>query len=60
MESFFKTLKVERVYQIQYESRAQARIDVVNWIEGFYNSQRMHTSIDFQIANILEKTLAAA
>jgi transposase InsO family protein len=47
MESFFKTLKVERVYQVQYETRAQARIDVVNWIEGFYNSQRLHTSIDF-------------
>jgi putative transposase len=60
MESFFKTLKVERVYQVQYESRAQARIDVVNWIEGFYNSQRLHTSIDFQVPNILEKTLAAA
>jgi len=60
MESFFKTLKVERVYQVRYESRAQARIDVVNWIEGFYNSQRLHTSIDFQVPNILEKTLAAA
>jgi transposase InsO family protein len=60
MESSFKTLKVERVYQLQYESRAQARIDVVNWIEGFYNSQRLHTSIDFQVPNILEKTLAAA
>jgi putative transposase len=60
MESFFKTLKVERVYQVQYESRAQARIDLVNWIEGFYNSQRLHTSIDFQVPNILEKTLAAA
>jgi hypothetical protein len=28
MESFFKTLKVERVYQTRYESRAQARIDL--------------------------------
>jgi transposase InsO family protein len=60
MESFFKTLKVERVYQVRYESRAQACIDLVNWIEGFYNSQRLHTSIDFQVPNILEKTLAAA
>jgi transposase InsO family protein len=60
MESFFKTLKIERVYQVQYGSRAQARIDVVNWIEGFYNSQRLHTSIEFQVPNILEKTLAAA
>jgi transposase InsO family protein len=37
MESFFKSLKVERIYQLRYTSRAQARLDVVNWIEGFYN-----------------------
>jgi putative transposase len=37
MESFFKTLKVERTYRLQYSSRAQARLDIVNWIEGFYN-----------------------
>jgi transposase InsO family protein len=60
MESFFKTLKVERVYQVQYETRAQARIDLVDWIEGFYNSQRMHSSIDFQVPNQLEKQLKAA
>jgi len=30
MESFFKTLKVERVYQLRYETRAQVRLDVVD------------------------------
>ena len=59
MESFFKTLKVERVYQVQYETRAQARIDLVDWIEGFYNSQRMHSAIDYQVPNQLEKQLNA-
>lgn len=34
MESFYKTLKVKRVYQLDYETRAQARLDIVNWIEG--------------------------
>ncbi len=34
MESFFKTLKVERVYQLRYATRAQARLDIVDWIEG--------------------------
>jgi len=42
MESFFKSLKVERIYQLRYTSRAQARLDVVNWIEGFYNLERLH------------------
>jgi transposase InsO family protein len=37
MESFFKTLRVERIYQVRYESRAQARLDIVDWIEGYYN-----------------------
>lgn len=59
-ESFFKTLKVERVYQVRYETRAQARIDLVNWIEGFYNSQRLHSSIEFQVPNQLEKKFKAA
>lgn len=30
MESFFKTLKVERGEQVRYETRDQARLDVVN------------------------------
>ena len=37
MESFFKTLKVERIYQVRYDTRAQARLDIVDWIEGWYN-----------------------
>jgi transposase InsO family protein len=35
MESFFKTIKVERIYQVRYDTRAQARLDIVDWIEGF-------------------------
>jgi putative transposase len=44
-ESFFKTLKVERVYRQTYATRDQARIDIVNWMEGFYNRNRLHSSI---------------
>jgi transposase InsO family protein len=44
MESFFKTLKVERVYQVRYSTPAQARLDIVDWIEGFYDRQRLHSS----------------
>jgi Integrase core domain len=38
MESFFKTLNVECTYRLQYTSRDQATLDIVNWIEGFYNA----------------------
>ena len=60
MESFFKTLKVERIHQLRYENRAQARLDIVNWIEGFYNLERMHSSIDYQTPNAAEASLMAA
>jgi len=60
MESFFKTLKVERVYQLRYETRGQARLDTIDWIEGFYNRQRRHSAIDYQIPVTAESGLMAA
>ncbi|MEB2544878.1 IS3 family transposase, partial [Burkholderia cenocepacia] len=60
MESFFRTLKVERIYQTHYETRAHARLDIVDWIEGYYNRQRMHTSIDFLAPVDYEASLIAA
>ena len=47
MESFFKTLKVERIHQLRYVTRAQARLDLVDWIEGFYNGQRLHSAVGY-------------
>ena len=60
MESFFKTLKVERVYQVRYSTRAQARLDIVDWIEGFYNRQRLHSSTGYRTPVALENSTAAA
>ncbi|EDT37904.1 integrase, catalytic region [Burkholderia ambifaria MEX-5] len=60
IESFFKTLKVERIYQTCYETRAQARLDIVDWIEGYYNRQCMHTSIDYRTPVEYETLRAAA
>ena len=60
MESFFKTLKVERTCQVRYETREQARLDIVNWIEGFYNSTRLHSSIGYQSPVAMENGLQAA
>lgn len=39
-ESFFGLLKRERVYRRRYESRAQARMDVFDYIECFHNPRR--------------------
>ena len=60
MESFFKTLKVERVHQLRYATRALAKLDIVDWIEGFYNRRRMHSSIDYQTPVDAESSPMAA
>jgi len=60
MESFFKTLKVERVNRVRYGTRAEARLDIVNWIEGFYNRRRLHSSIGYRSPVTFEQSLMAA
>jgi putative transposase len=60
MESFFKTLKVERVHTMRYDTRTLAKLDIVNWIEGFYNQRRLHSSIGYQTPVNAELSLMAA
>ena len=60
MESFFKTLKVERTHLCRYDSRALAKLDIVDWIEGFYNHRRMHSSIGYKTPVNAESSLRAA
>lgn len=42
-ESFFGLLKRERVYRRRYQTRAEARTDIFDYIERFYNRQRRHS-----------------
>jgi len=44
MESFFSSLKTERVKRKVYRSRDQARADVFDYIERFYNPTRRHST----------------
>ena len=60
MESFFKTLKVERTHLCRYDTRALAKLDIVDWIEGFYNHRRMHSSIGYKTPVNAESSLKAA
>ena len=60
MESFFKTLKVERVHRQRYQTRDEARADIVNWIEGFYNARRLHSALRYQSPVQFERGLRAA
>lgn len=50
-ESFFAALKNERVYRTVYATKSQARRDVIGYIEGFYNSRRRHSALDYRRPN---------
>lgn len=45
IESFWGSLKNELIHQTQYESRAQAKGEIVEYIEIFYNRMRRHTKL---------------
>jgi putative transposase len=44
-ESFFATLKTERVHRRSYHTRTEAINDVFTWIEGRYNPKRRHSAL---------------
>ena len=46
-ESFFHTLKTELVNLCQYKTRAEAKKDIFEYIEVFYNRQRRHSTIGY-------------
>ena len=48
MESFFHTLKVERVHHQIYPTRDTARRDLFGYIEGFYNPHRLHSALGYR------------
>lgn len=47
MESFFRSLKVECVYQQSFKQREEAKTEVFSYIETFYNRQRKHSALNY-------------
>jgi putative transposase len=47
MESFFSSLKTERTARKTYRTRDQAKADVFDYIERFYNTKRRHSTIGY-------------
>ncbi len=47
MESFFSSMKTERLSRKVYRTREDARCDVFDYIERFYNPVRKHSKLDF-------------
>ncbi len=47
-ESFFGTLKRELAHQRSWPTRADARRDLIRWIEGWFNPRRLHSSLGYR------------
>lgn len=47
MESFFSSLKTERIGAKIYRTRSQAKADVFDYIERFYNPRRRHSTLGY-------------
>ena len=45
IESFWGSLKTELIHQKNYEYRLQAKVEIVEYIEIFYNRMRRHTKL---------------
>ena len=57
MESFWGTLKTELVNHERYETRAQARASIFEYVEVSYNRQRLHSSLGYRSPEQFERSL---
>jgi putative transposase len=59
MESFFSSLKTERMARKVFRNREQARAEVFDYIERFYNPTRRHSTIGYVSPIAFEKAREA-
>ena len=45
-ESFFKTIKVECINRFEFQSIEQAYSVIFDYIDGWYNTKRIHSTLD--------------
>lgn len=50
-EAFFASLKRELVHRRRFATRAEARREIIRWIEGWYNARRLHSSLAYMTPN---------
>ena len=48
VESFFPALKTEQMHHQRYRTREDARQDIFEWIEVFYNRVRRHSTLGYR------------
>ena len=60
VESFFGTLKRELVYHQHYATRVEARREIFEYIEVFYNRKRRHSALGYHSPAEFEARMAVA
>ena len=58
VESFFASFKTELVADARWETRSEARSAVVAWIEGWYNRERLHSTLGYMSPVEFERQIA--
>ena len=56
-ENFFKTLKTELVYHTRFETKAQAKLELFDYIEVWYNRKRRHSALDYNTPQQVEQNM---
>lgn len=59
VESFFHTLKTEAIFHEDFETRAQAEAFIFEWIEAFYNRERIHSTLGYMSPVAFEERTCA-
>ena len=57
-ESFMKTLKREEIYANRYDNLAQLRTNIVEFVEEYYNRQRLHSALGYRSPEEFERESA--
>jgi putative transposase len=55
IESFFHTLKIELLYNMKLTTREETKCEIFNYIEGFYNRIRMHSTLGYCFPDEFER-----
>jgi transposase InsO family protein len=54
-ESFFGSLEKELVHRRSWSGRREARSAIFEWIEGWYNRRRLHSTLGYLAPNNYEQ-----
>ena len=60
MEFIIALTKVELIYQKKYKTRIEAQRDIFEYVEIFYNRERLHSSIGYHSPEEYEKMTMVA